>query len=219
MKDVSIVLTNRPGALAEMGEALGRAGVSLEGGGAFVVGGTGVAHFLFKDGDAAGQVLERAGIRVLAVKDVVILRLRQSEPGQLGEIARRMSDSGVNIEVQYSDHENSLEPRERRVPALRDPFEVAVRDVELLSLELPSALASSPRAAHEARALQHPQMLRDRLPRERRPSRESRDRLGPVSGQAGHQPEPGRIAQRVEDRGRSLDVVPRALRPHAFSRT
>ena len=108
MKDVSIVLANRPGALAEMGEALGRAGVSIEGGGAFVVGGTGVAHFLFKDGDAASQALERAGIRVLAAKDVVILRLRQSEPGQLGEISRRMSDSGVNIEVQYSDHENQL---------------------------------------------------------------------------------------------------------------
>ena len=108
MKDLSIVLANRPGALAEMGEALGRAGVSIEGGGAFVVGGTGVAHFLFKDGEAASQALERAGIRVLAVRDVVILRLRQSEPGQLGDIARRMADSGVNIEVQYSDHDNQL---------------------------------------------------------------------------------------------------------------
>jgi hypothetical protein len=32
MQDVSIVLENRPGALAEMGEALERAGVSIEGG-------------------------------------------------------------------------------------------------------------------------------------------------------------------------------------------
>ena len=108
MKDLSILLANRPGSLAEMGEALGRAGVSIEGGGAFVVGGTGVAHFLFKDGDAASQVLERAGVRVLAVRDVVILRLRQSEPGQLGDISRRMADAGVNIEVQYSDHDNQL---------------------------------------------------------------------------------------------------------------
>ena len=108
MKDLSIVLANRPGALAEMGEALGRAGVSIEGGGVFVVGGTGVAHFLCKDGEAASQVLERAGVRVLAVRDVVILRLRQSEPGQLGEISRRMSDAGINIEVQYSDHDNQL---------------------------------------------------------------------------------------------------------------
>ena len=30
MKDLTIELANRPGALAEMGEALGRAGVSVE---------------------------------------------------------------------------------------------------------------------------------------------------------------------------------------------
>lgn len=34
MKDVTIALENRPGALAAMGAALGRAGVSIEGGGA-----------------------------------------------------------------------------------------------------------------------------------------------------------------------------------------
>jgi len=35
-------------------------------------------------------------------------RLRQDEAGQLGKIARRMADAGVNIEVLYSDHENRL---------------------------------------------------------------------------------------------------------------
>jgi hypothetical protein len=43
MKDLAIALENRPGALAEMGDALGRAGVSIEGGGAWVVGGQGLA--------------------------------------------------------------------------------------------------------------------------------------------------------------------------------
>ena len=35
MKDLAIALDNRPGALAEMGEALGKAGVSVEGGDAW----------------------------------------------------------------------------------------------------------------------------------------------------------------------------------------
>ena len=48
MKDLAIALQNRPGALAEIGEALGRAGVSVEGGGALVVNGTGIAHFFFR---------------------------------------------------------------------------------------------------------------------------------------------------------------------------
>ncbi len=42
MKDLAIQLDNQPGALAEMGEALARDGVSIEGGGAWVVDGAGV---------------------------------------------------------------------------------------------------------------------------------------------------------------------------------
>ena len=108
MKDLSIALDDRPGALAEMGEALGRAGVSVEGGGVFVANGAGVAHFLFNDGAAARAALEAAGIRVVAEREVLVQKLRQDEPGQLGKIARRMAEAGVNIEVQYSDHDHNL---------------------------------------------------------------------------------------------------------------
>jgi hypothetical protein len=108
MKDLAIALENRPGALAEMGEALGRAGVSVEGGGAWVVAGTGIAHFLFEHGAAARKALEAAGIRVLAERDVLIQRLKQDVPGQLGLLTRRMAEAGVNIEVLYSDHDHQL---------------------------------------------------------------------------------------------------------------
>jgi len=108
MKDLTIALENRPGALAEMGEALGRAGVSIEGGGAFVVNGEGVAHFLFNDGSAARAALEAAGIRVLNEREVLVQRLKQAEPGQLGKITRLMTDAGVNIEILYSDHDHQL---------------------------------------------------------------------------------------------------------------
>lgn len=108
MKDLSIALENRPGALAEMGEALGRAGVSVEGGGAWIVDGVGVAHFLFEDGSAAREALEAAGIRVLAERDVLVQRLDQAVPGQLGRLTRRMAEAGVNIEVLYSDHDHQL---------------------------------------------------------------------------------------------------------------
>jgi len=108
MKDLTIALENRPGAIAEMGEALGRAGVSVEGGGAFVVNGEGIAHFLFEDGSAARLALEAAGIRVLEEREVLVQRLNQAEPGQLGKISRLMSNAGVNIELLYSDHDNQL---------------------------------------------------------------------------------------------------------------
>lgn len=107
-RDLTIALENRPGALADMGVALGRAGVSIEGGGAFVVNGEGVAHFLFEDATAARRALEAAGIRVLREREVLVQRLNQAEPGQLGRITRRMADAGVNIEVLYSDHHRQL---------------------------------------------------------------------------------------------------------------
>ena len=108
MKDLAIALGNRPGALAEMGDALGRAGISIEGGGAFVLDGQGVGHFLFEDGAAAKSALETAGIRVLKVNDVLVQRLNQALPGQLGKLTRRMAEAGVNIEVLYSDHDHQL---------------------------------------------------------------------------------------------------------------
>jgi hypothetical protein len=112
MNDLAIALENRPGALADMGDALGRAGVSIEGGGAWVVHAAddarGVAHFLFEDGEAARRALETAGIKVIAVNEVLVQRLNQSEPGQLGKLTRRMADAGVNIEVLYSDHDHQM---------------------------------------------------------------------------------------------------------------
>lgn len=108
MKDLAIELENRPGALASLGAALGRAGVSIEGGGAFLVDGRAIAHFLFVDGTAARRAIEAAGLRVLAERDVLVQRLNQSEPGQMGKLAARMAASGVNIEVVYSDHEHQL---------------------------------------------------------------------------------------------------------------
>ena len=108
MQDLTIALENRPGALAEMGSALGRKGVSIQGGGAWVVNREGVAHFLFADGGAARAALEEAGIRVVAVRDVLVQRLNQSRPGQLGLLTRRMANAGVNIEVLYSDHDHQL---------------------------------------------------------------------------------------------------------------
>jgi hypothetical protein len=108
MKDITLRLENRPGALAEMGEALGRAGVSIEGGGAFADGGHGLAHFLVADAAAARRALAEAGITVVAERDVLVQRLDQERPGQLGRICRRMAEAGVGIEVLYSDHQNRL---------------------------------------------------------------------------------------------------------------
>jgi hypothetical protein len=108
MKDLEILLENKPGALALLGETLGKNKVSLEGGGVFQNGKNCIAHFLVEEADKAKRALEGAGIKVIKINEVLIQKLRQDVPGQLGMFCRKLSDSGINILVQYSDHSNQL---------------------------------------------------------------------------------------------------------------
>jgi hypothetical protein len=108
MYDLEIIMENRPGQLALMGETLGAAGISVEGGGMFLVDERGVAHFLVEDGPTAQHALESVGLNVAARREVLVQRLKQEEPGQLGTLCRAMANVGVNIEVLYSDHDHQL---------------------------------------------------------------------------------------------------------------
>src|SRR5436190_7745449 len=108
MKDITIYLQDKPSALAEMGETLGQAGIRLEGSGVFVHEGKGIAHFLVEDAQKAKEALEQKGIPVTSINDVLIQKLKQDVPGQLGMICSLMAKNGINILVQYSDHCNQL---------------------------------------------------------------------------------------------------------------
>lgn len=67
MYDLEFDLANRPGALAALGEAMGRAGIPFDGGGVFQTGSRAIAHFLFRDGEAARRAAEAAGITVITM--------------------------------------------------------------------------------------------------------------------------------------------------------
>jgi hypothetical protein len=108
MKDLEIVFENKAGQLALMGETLGKNKISLEGGGVFDNGETSIAHFLVEEAERAKEVLTAVGIRVAKINNVIIQKLRQDVPGQLGMFCRRLADGNVNIVVQYSDHSNQL---------------------------------------------------------------------------------------------------------------
>lgn len=107
LQDLEVHLPNRPGALADLGQALGEAGVSLEGGGMFAHDGHVVAHYLVDDGPAALAALDGTGLGS-AVREVAMTRLDQEKPGQLGALARMLGDAGVNVLAQYSDHAGNL---------------------------------------------------------------------------------------------------------------
>jgi hypothetical protein len=91
-----------------MGEILGNSNVSLEGGGVFVHKNIGVAHFLVAEAEKGKAALEANGIQVEKINEVLIQKLKQEIPGQLGKICRIMAENKVNILTQYSDHDNQL---------------------------------------------------------------------------------------------------------------
>jgi hypothetical protein len=100
MKDIRVVVEDRPGALADMGEALGNAGVNIEG----MCGpceGDGITHVLVDDSTAARAALGGAGIEVRDETDVLVIQV-SDKPGVLGEICRRIGDAGVNIDFFYA---------------------------------------------------------------------------------------------------------------------
>lgn len=108
MKDLEIKLENKVGELARMGKILGDHNISLEGGGTFNQGKYSIAHFLIKDANNAKFVLENEGFEILAVQEVLILKLRQDVSGQLGAFCLKLAEANVNILQQYSDHYNQL---------------------------------------------------------------------------------------------------------------
>jgi hypothetical protein len=108
MKDLEIILENVPGSLARLGETLGKSNISIEGGGVFQSGDHSIAHFLVEEAEKAQQELSRAGFPLVRINNVLIQKLRQDVPGQLGAFCRKLADAGVNILVQYSDHANQL---------------------------------------------------------------------------------------------------------------
>ena len=108
MYDIHVILDHSPGSLASLGRILGMNGVGLEGGGVFSTAEAGHAHFLIEDGEKARQVLTDAGLDVRKLSRPLIRKLPQKQPGELGEIAQTLARNGINILVQYSDHDNRL---------------------------------------------------------------------------------------------------------------
>jgi hypothetical protein len=108
MFDIHIRLDDKPGELGRFGEAMGAAGISIEGGGVFTTGRDGQAHFLVENGEKASRAAQVAGLEVVAIREVLVRRLRQDEPGQLGAIGKQLGEAGVNIVTMYSDHANRL---------------------------------------------------------------------------------------------------------------
>jgi hypothetical protein len=98
--DLEVLLSDRPGTLAELGEALGGAGINIDGVSGAVSAGQGMIHVLVEDGAAAQRVLQEKGVEVVGSNQVVIAPF-QDRPGELGRMARQIAGTGTNITLVY----------------------------------------------------------------------------------------------------------------------
>lgn len=100
-RDLTVILEDRPGTLAQLGETLGNAGINIDGICGFAgEGGRAIAHLLVEDAAGAQSALDGAGIKVEGDRDVLVIDV-VDRPGEVGRIARGIADAGVNIDLVY----------------------------------------------------------------------------------------------------------------------
>ena len=99
--DLTLYLDDQTGELARVGHVLGQAGANIEGLCALTSGGgQAEVHILVQDPTPAFEALERAGIRIAAEEEVIVLDM-EDRPGSLGEIARKLGKADVNLTTAY----------------------------------------------------------------------------------------------------------------------
>jgi hypothetical protein len=98
--DMTVIVEDRPGMLADLGEATGKAGLNIYGVAGIPCEGHGVIHLLVSNAAETRTAVEAAGLEVADQREVLIIDL-QDRPGEMGEIARHLADAGVNIDLVY----------------------------------------------------------------------------------------------------------------------
>lgn len=98
--DLKVILEHRPGALADLGEAAGKAGVNIYGLCGIPCEGYGVIHLLAAHVAETRKAIEAAGLEVAEEREVLIIDV-EDRPGEMGELGRLLADAGVNIDLIY----------------------------------------------------------------------------------------------------------------------
>jgi hypothetical protein len=102
--DFRIDVEDRPGGIASVGEALGSAGINIEGVCGFSAGGgRGRIHVCVMDAGAARKALEGAGLTIEDEADAILTDPvpGADRPGTLGMMTRQIADAGINVRVLY----------------------------------------------------------------------------------------------------------------------
>src|SRR5438132_1637373 len=99
MRDFAIHVTDRPGEIARVATALARKDVNIKSMAGMVFGHQGVMRVIADDIEAARSALREANIRFEECELVTVLL--ENKAGELGEIASKLSNAGLNVQAVY----------------------------------------------------------------------------------------------------------------------
>ena len=99
---IVVIVPDEPGALAQITEALGAAGINIESIDGRQAGELGIVSLKTDNDDAALQALISSGLRAIA-SDTILLRL-PDRPGALAGVARIFSDHQLNVRTIHIVH-------------------------------------------------------------------------------------------------------------------
>ena len=98
--DLVIELDNKPGALAEFAKAISDAGVNLAAATCLGPGSTAELHILVPHAEPVLRALAITGTAITREREVVVVQA-QDRPGELAELAARVAEAGINMDLVY----------------------------------------------------------------------------------------------------------------------
>jgi hypothetical protein len=104
--EFSVTLEDRPGALADLTEALAKSAVNIMAIHASPCGGEGMAQFITSNPDATIEALRDMAFPY-TTQEVLMVTLAH-EPGALARLARALADAAININAVYMTNDRQV---------------------------------------------------------------------------------------------------------------
>ena len=104
--EFSVTLEDRPGALADLTEALAKSAVNIMAIHASPCAGEGVAQFITSDPDATIEALRDMDFGY-TTQEVLMVTLAH-EPGALAKLARALANAAININAVYMTNDRQI---------------------------------------------------------------------------------------------------------------
>src|SRR5580765_3057348 len=121
--DLAIDIDNRPGALAQIAQAISDAGVNIAAATCMGAGQRAELHILVPHAEAAKHLLGISHLAVSREREVVVVDV-EDRPGVLADLTRRIARAGVDLDLVYVATQNRVVFGAPDIGALRTALNV-----------------------------------------------------------------------------------------------